>query len=57
MKQWEIGVVPLTVRFNQSEYKSDMDCDLFYSMMKASKELPKTASPSPNDFFWRNIRR
>lgn len=49
-QQLDIGVVPLTVRFGEETMPPDMDACLFYTKMRASKELPQTSSPSPYDF-------
>ncbi len=51
IEQYNIGVVPLNIHFPHGEYKTDIDLDLFYQLMKESKELPKTSSPTPHDFY------
>lgn len=48
-----ISIVPLSVHFGSDSYSSDLDRGYFYSRMKAEAELPKTSSPSPNDFLIR----
>jgi DegV family protein with EDD domain len=48
-----ISIVPLSVNFGSDSYSSDLDREYFYSRMKAEAELPKTSSPSPNDFLIR----
>ena len=44
--------VPLTVSLGDSNYKDgvDLDADTFYNMLTSTKEFPKTAQPSPQDF-------
>lgn len=51
LEQLGITLVPLSVHFEQDRFTSCMDLRLFYSKMKEERELPKTSSPSPNDFF------
>lgn len=52
VEQYQIGVVPLNIHFNHGEYKTDvLATEKFYQLMKESKELPKTSSPTPHDFY------
>jgi DegV family protein with EDD domain len=53
LEQLGITLVPLSVHFENDEYKSDMDLSLFYKKMKDESTLPKTCSPSPNCFYER----
>jgi DegV family protein with EDD domain len=46
----EITIVPLSVQFGAEQTTSDLEPEVFYDKMKTVKELPKTSSPSPNDF-------
>ncbi|GAB3045382.1 DegV family protein [Virgibacillus ainsalahensis] len=48
-----IIVVPLYLHFNDSEYKSGEELNLqsFYQKIKEKNELPRSAAPSPNDFY------
>ncbi|WXR62198.1 DegV family protein [Peptostreptococcaceae bacterium AGR-M142] len=52
INKYNIGVAHLNVIFGDKAYidKVEIDEDEFYSMMKNSKELPKTSSPSPQRF-------
>lgn len=52
LKHHNIPIVPLTIRFQDEEFKEriDISTDDFFKKMAASKELPKTAQPSPADF-------
>lgn len=52
LEKYNITVVPLEVRFSDKTYLDgvDFDNDQFYNMLKNSKELPKTSSPSPQQF-------
>ncbi len=47
-----IDVVPLTVRFGETEYvdRRDLTPTEFWSKVKGSKVLPETAAPSPGAF-------
>ncbi len=47
-----IGVVPLTIRFGDTEYidKVNLKTDKFWELCLAAKELPQTAAPSPGQF-------
>jgi len=52
LKQNDIKVVPLKIRFGSKEYKeTEFSVDEFYRMLKESTELPKTSQPSPQDLF------
>lgn len=50
-KSLQIQVVPLTVHFDEEVMDPDMQPNVFYEKMRGSRSLPKTASPSPNDFY------
>ncbi len=50
IEKYNICVVPLNVLFGEECYTDGIDNYSFYEKMKASKELPKTASPSPDKF-------
>ncbi|MDR7870914.1 MAG: DegV family protein [Tissierellaceae bacterium] len=52
VEKYNISVVPLEVRFNDKAYVDGVDLSSkeFYDMMKSHKDLPKTASPSPEQF-------
>jgi len=52
-EELNISVVPLSVHFGQDCYSSEIDRDFFYKRMREEVELPKTSSPSPNDFLIR----
>ncbi|ELK48679.1 DegV family protein [Halobacillus sp. ACCC02827] len=53
MDRYEIKSVPLNIHFGEESYKSGVSIDLptFYEKMKQSDELPRSSSPSPNDFY------
>lgn len=53
VEQYNIGIVPLNIHFEHGEYKTgiDLDIETFYRLMKESKQLPKTSSPTPHDFY------
>ncbi len=52
VEQYQIGVVPLNIHFGHGEYKTgELETEKFYNLMKGSKELPKTSSPTPHDFY------
>ena len=48
----DIDVVPLTIRFGESEYvdRHDIDTDGFWTRLERSDELPETAAPSAGAF-------
>ena len=48
LKHHNIPIAPLTIRFQDEEFKEriDISTDDFFKKMAASKELPKTAQPS-----------
>ncbi len=50
--EFDVEVVPLTVRFGSEEFTDGLDLTVteFYSRMAASDELPQTACPSPGAF-------
>lgn len=52
LDKYNIGVVPLEIRFGDESYWDGIDIsnEEFYKKMKEHKELPKTASPSPQQF-------
>lgn len=51
VEQYNIGVVAVHIHFEDQEYTSDtIDAETFYQLMKNSKTLPKTASPTPQQF-------
>lgn len=52
IKKYNIGVVPLEIRFDDKSYLDGIELtkEEFYKMMKEYKALPKTASPSPQQF-------
>ncbi|MGI8316506.1 DegV family protein [Halobacillus mangrovi] len=45
--------VPLNLHFGEEQYKTGETIDLptFYKKLKQSDELPRSSSPSPNDFY------
>ena len=47
-----IEVVPLNVRFGETEFKYgvDIQADEFYEKLVSSSEVPKTSQPSVGDF-------
>lgn len=49
----DIKVVPLYLHFSDGEYKSGITLDLagYHRKVKELKELPRSAAPSPNDFY------
>ncbi|WP_347861586.1 DegV family protein [Salimicrobium sp. PL1-032A] len=51
--QHNIKVVPLNLHFGEEQFKTGVDLDLadFYRKLKAADELPRSSSPSPNDFY------
>ncbi|WP_042142415.1 DegV family protein [Paucisalibacillus sp. EB02] len=48
-----IKVIPLYLNFKDEQFKSGVDLDLqsFYKKIEEKKELPRSAAPSPNDFY------
>ncbi|MBP2079819.1 DegV family protein with EDD domain [Oceanobacillus polygoni] len=48
-----IKVVPLYLHFSDGHYKSGITLDIagYYQKIKDLKELPRSAAPSPNDFY------
>lgn len=51
VNQYNIGVVAVHIHFEDQDFTSDtLDAETFYSKMKNSKVLPKTASPTPQQF-------
>lgn len=54
IEKYNITVVPLSVIFGNESYKEDgkeITIEQFYQKLKQSKMLPKTAQPSPGDFY------
>ncbi|SIS56856.1 DegV family protein [Salimicrobium flavidum] len=53
IEEHNIKVVPLNLHFGEDQYKTGMDLDLpdFYRKLKEADELPRSSSPSPNDFY------
>ncbi|MFD1038375.1 DegV family protein [Virgibacillus byunsanensis] len=49
----DIIVVPLYLHFKDGQYKTGVTMDLpsFYKKIKETNELPRSAAPSPNDFY------
>lgn len=49
----DIKTIPLYLNFRDQQYKSGVDLDLatFYKKIEETKELPRSAAPSPNDFY------
>ncbi|GGA92743.1 DegV family protein [Ornithinibacillus halotolerans] len=49
----DIQIIPLYLNFKDQQYKSGVDLDLegFNKKIKETKELPRSAAPSPNDFY------
>lgn len=49
----DIIVVPLYLHFQDEQYTSGVTMDIpdFYRKIKESNELPRSAAPSPNDFY------
>lgn len=49
----DIKVIPLYLNFKDEQYKSGVDLDIesFYRKIEETKELPRSAAPSPNDFY------
>ncbi|KAA0544583.1 DegV family protein [Bacillus sp. BGMRC 2118] len=54
-EKYGIEIVPLNIQFGDQHFKAgvDLDNDTFYRMMRETDELPKSACPSPYDFFER----
>lgn len=52
LEKYNIGVVPLEIRFGNKTFLDGIDLTNkeFYNMMREHKTLPKTASPSPERF-------
>lgn len=52
IENYGIQIVPLEVRFGKDSYLDGVELskEKFYSLMKEHKDLPKTASPSPQQF-------
>lgn len=50
MEKYNVSVIHLPVHFGHELMPADTDTKSFYAQMRESKELPTTASPSPNEF-------
>lgn len=52
VKEFDIAIVPLTVRFGDDEFidRVELSTDEFWRRSKASEVLPETAAPSPGAF-------
>ena len=52
VESYGIEVVPLKVRFGETEFSDgvDIQADEFYEKLVSSSELPKTSQPSVGDF-------
>ncbi|ASA22357.1 DegV family protein [Paenibacillus donghaensis] len=50
IEKYDISVVHLPVHFQHQLMPKETDTSSFYAMMRESKELPTTASPSPVEF-------
>jgi DegV family protein with EDD domain len=50
IEKLDIAIVPLSVHFGHEVLNSNLDISEFYTRMKSVRELPKTSSPSPQDF-------
>lgn len=48
-----LSIVPLYLHFSDGQYKTgtDLDTAAFYAKIKESGELPRSAAPSPHDFY------
>ncbi len=51
-QEFEIGVIPVNIRFGDKTYLQYVDLDNagFYRMVDQTKTIPKTAQPSPHQF-------
>jgi DegV family protein with EDD domain len=51
-QEFDIGVVPINIRFGEKTYLqyTDFDNAGFYRMVDETKTIPKTAQPSPHQF-------
>ncbi|MEN2466938.1 DegV family protein [Ornithinibacillus sp. FSL M8-0202] len=49
----DIKVISLYLNFKDTQYKSGVELDLpsFFKKIEETKELPRSAAPSPNDFY------
>ncbi|MTI56334.1 DegV family protein [Geosporobacter ferrireducens] len=52
VRQYEISVMPLTIRFGSQEYKDreDITTGQFFEKLKQSEQLPNTSQVPPNEF-------
>lgn len=52
MDSLQIKIVPLYLHFSDGEFQANqLNSNQFYEKIKQSKELPRSAAPSPNDFY------
>ncbi len=51
-REWDIGVVPIYVRFGSDVYRDgvDLDSDGFFKMLITTTSHPATSQPTPADF-------
>lgn len=52
IQDYDIGIVPLYVMFDEETYRDgiDLETEQLYRKVDEQRRLPKTAAPSPNDF-------
>ncbi len=52
LADWEIGMVPLSIRFGDEEFtdRHELTREEFYRRLTAAEHLPETAAPSPGAF-------
>jgi DegV family protein with EDD domain len=52
-ERYQVKIVPLNLHFGDEQYKTGETIDLptFYKKLRQSDELPRSSSPSPNDFY------
>lgn len=53
IKQYNIEIIPLYINFNETSYKDGVDLTVseMYKMVEEKNSLPKTAAPSPGDYY------
>lgn len=52
IEAYHINIVPLYLHFSDGEFQTDqLNSGDFYQKIKDTKELPRSAAPSPNDFY------
>ena len=51
-REFDIGVVPINIRFGERTFLQyvDLDNSGFYRMVAETRTIPKTAQPSPHQF-------